>query len=106
MNVLNLDALTKVERSITLNGKTHEVTEMTVEGFIAANEEAKKLRGVTADDVRQNMEATIAHIRRVVPTLEADEIRSMKITPLMALIEFINSAVEAEEQKGADAAGK
>jgi hypothetical protein len=111
MKVLNLDSLEKVEKSVTLKGVTHAVVEMSVEDFIAANAEAKRLEELQADPTAtadENLSAMVRHLARVLPTIGVEELRKLKLSQLQALVQFVNGVLTEElehattEQEGAD----
>lgn len=106
MQTLNLDDLAAAKRTVTLHGTEHEVREMSVEDFIAANVDAKALEAAGPQGVKENIEGTIVHLRRAIPTFEAGVLRKLSVPQLTALVQFVNGSLQAEAEKGTAAASK
>ncbi len=87
MKTLNLDALAKSNRTLTLNGKTHNVLEMTVENFIETTKAADELGEDASAPVQ--MEATIKMISRSVPSVEPAELRKLTLEQLTTIIKYV-----------------
>jgi hypothetical protein len=104
MKTLNLDALAKVELTVTLNGKDHQVKEMGVDDFIQASAEAEAMKSLDGDSLKENISATIKHLHRVLPTIPETEIRALSVSQLAALVAFVNGTLEDEKHKGEDSA--
>lgn len=107
MKTLNLDALAKTNRTITLGGKDYEVVEMTVENFIETTKAAEKL-GDSASFVEQ-MEAAIEMILRSVPTIERNTLNRLSLEQLTTIVKFVRGdldSTEAPPQAEGDQAGK
>ncbi len=104
MKTLNLDSLAVVKRSVTLNDVDHPVKDMSVEDFIAAQLEAKKLDGLTEVTIVDNLEASIAHLTRVIPSLTETQLRTLSMPQVLALVQFVNGTLEEEALIGAGAA--
>lgn len=100
MKTLNIDALAKVSRTITVGGETYDVQDMTVENFIettrAADElEAKGSKATFLDQIKM----TIATIQRSVPTCPAEKLNGLSIEQLVAISKFLRGELEGEETK-------
>jgi hypothetical protein len=99
-NLLDLDSLSKVEKSIILNGKEYAVKEMTVESFIAATKEAQEFAAKGDESIVANLEATCRMLRRTIPDLSEETIRSLDFNKLKVLVAFVQGEVE-EASEGA-----
>lgn len=111
MKTLNIDALAKSNRTLTLGGKTYEVQEMTVENFIETTKAAEKL-GPDASFVEQ-VEATIDMIQRHVPLIERSVLKKLSLEQLTTITQFVRGELdgdaktpEAGPQEGDSAEGK
>jgi hypothetical protein len=104
MKVLNLDSMVKVTKSVTLKGVEHEVKEMSVDDFVFANAEAKKLESIKAGDQTVGdqtvamCESMVALLDRVIPTIGAQQLRGLSFNQLDALTAFVNGILEEETQ--------
>lgn len=105
MKTLNLDDFATDKRAITFKGVEHEVREMSVEDFIAASGDAKKLEEKGEKGMRENVEDTIVHLRRAIPSLEEAELRGLTVAQLVVLVRFVNGTLEDEADKGAEVSG-
>lgn len=95
MKTLNLDALAKTNRTITLGGKEYVVEEMTVENFIETTKAAEKL-GDNATFIEQ-MEAAIEMILRSVPTIERDVLKKLSLEQLTTIVKFVRGDLDGTE---------
>jgi len=94
VKTLNLDELAAVERTITIKGETHNVTEMTVGNFLDTSKEADELEKIK--DPAKQLESTIRLIRRSVPTLTEETLRSMSFEKLFTVVKFIQGEMDKE----------
>jgi hypothetical protein len=99
MKILNLDDLGATTRSVTLNGKDHAVKEMSVQDFILASQEAKRLEKLDENDFAANLDASVKHLMRVLPTITEAELRALSMRQIGVLVSFVNGALEEEAQK-------
>ena len=99
MQTLNLDELAAAKRSVTLHGIEHNVQEMSVEDFIAANIDAKALEGSGPQSVKENIEGTIVHLRRAIPTFEPEVLRKLSVPQLTALVQFVNGTLDRKSTR-------
>ena len=99
MNVLNLDALSEVHRSITLKGITYPVEEMTVENFILTSKEAEELDKNKDLTMRDMVEATVRIIERSVPTIPKEELLKLNLQKLTMISKFLRGDAEEEAKK-------
>lgn len=107
MEILNLDELAIVKKSITLDKVTYAIREMNVDDFIQSSAEAKRLEKQTESDAATDIEANIVHLHRVIPDLPAGRIRTLNFPQLTALIRFVNGQiVEAGAPASEGEAGK
>lgn len=108
MQILNLDALAKQEKVVTLGGVDYPVKEMSVDDFITANKEAKVLEE-NKDDTVQWVESTVRFITRAIPSMSSEMIRAMSLERMGIIVKFINGELvqELENAQGEGAnAGK
>lgn len=96
MKTLNLDALAKSNRTLTLNGKTHDVLEMTVENFIETTKAADELGEDASISVQ--MEATIKMISRSVPTVESTELRKLTLEQLTTIVKYVRGDFDKTDE--------
>ena len=91
---LDLDALASdVKVSITLNGNKHEMSEMTVADFGWAQKMAGEQEKLDADNLKDEdytriMDGMIDVLDRQFPSCPREEIASLSIAKLTALIKF------------------
>ena len=108
--MLNLDALAPLRKSVTIGGKSYVIKGMTVEHFIEINQLADEL------EKKQNMtpaESVDATVRSVAMSLEGCDIaviRGLSIEQLSVLARFIRGeytpeSIQAEAAAQADAQG-
>lgn len=98
MNLLNLDELAPVLKTVVFKGVKHEIKELGVGAFLEAYAQSKTLG--TKDDVAANLEDTITQIRRVIPSLPEAELREMSFEQLFTLVRFVNGTLEASKEAG------
>lgn len=100
--VLNLDALTKEQRFVVLGGVKHLIREMSVEDFIEITRESDRIEkeGVSLEG---QIDAMIAVIMRRVPTIDDRTLRSLSLTNLRVLADFVSGQMPegaSEEAEG------
>ncbi len=95
MDYLDLDKLAAAERTITLDGTVHKLREMTVSDFVAASLTAKDLVGRDLT-VAEDLELTIKHIVRVIPTLTEDRLNQLSLAQVAALTAFVAGKLDDE----------
>lgn len=105
MKTLNLDELAKVQATVTIGGKEHEIKELSVEAFIEASAEAKRMKDMNETDIAADIDATVKHLHRIIPSLPESEIRALNMAQLHMLLAFVNGGIADEEKKGADVSG-
>lgn len=96
MKVLNLDALSKSTRSLTLGGVTYEVKEMTVENFIETTKQADALENKKDVTFADQIETTIAMIQRQVPGIPPQALRELTIEQLVTISKFLRGELDNE----------
>lgn len=104
MKVLNLDKVGKKEqRKLVLNGKTHEVMEMTVENFIETTRAAESIENETS--LATQVEATVEMVLRSVPTATRADLNGMSLEDLQTIVAFVRGdeieGVEITDETGA-----
>lgn len=99
MEVLNLDQLADVQRTLTVLGVDYPVMEMTVGAFIETSEEAKRLETIT--DNAEQLRATIRLIKLSVPDIPEEVLRRMNFKKLYTVVRFIQGGLEDEALKSA-----
>ncbi len=99
MKTLNLDQLVGTIRTVTLDGVEHPLVDMTVEDFLIAQKEAKELEGMGELDLAQNIEKSVVHLHRVIPSLSEEKLRSIRLAQMLVLIQFVNGNLEEEASK-------
>lgn len=104
---LDLDALAPKEVvRIKLNGKEHEMKQMTVEDFIWASKEADA-REKDENDPGQMIDMMIEVLARQFPSVTKEDFRSMGFNKLAALLDFTRKlASEGSEAAVAEAAAE
>ena len=105
MQILNLDALLPVQRSIKLKGKEHPVQELSLEGFLQMRRDFEALGGREATE-EENLELSIRHAMRMLPTLSEGDIRALTPEQTTALVEFLNTEAQAQATAGAQGASE
>lgn len=104
--VLNLDELAQEERVLTLKGTSYAMKEMSVQEFISATRDAEKeqakatAEGATELELSEVMEKLVDMISDSFPTCPKDELNSLKMHQINAILEFMKGDVE--EQVGED----
>lgn len=99
MKTLNLDQLKKVSRTVTINGNTYEVLEMTVAQFIESSAAAERLKNEN-DSAKQLIEA-LAMVSRAMPACPKETLDALNLEQLTTLIEFINGGMDEEAKAAA-----
>lgn len=104
---LDLDALTPATKfSIQLNGKKHEMKEMTVEDFVWATSEADKRVEAAGNNMGKVAEAMVDVLMRQFPTVQKQEFMSLGLDKLSALLQFTRDlatdGAEATVEKAVD----
>lgn len=101
MKALNLDALVKVERTITLGGETYDVEEMTVENFIETTKAAERLskEGIT---LAEQIEETVKMIQRSIPACPEAKLRKLGLEQLAVISKFLRGELETETEPVAE----
>lgn len=97
---LDLDGLAPAAKfSIRLNGKTHEMKEMTVEDFVWATKEADSRVEAAGENMGAVAEAMVDVLHRQFPTVERKEFMALDLDKLSALLKFTRDLAEdgAEE---------
>jgi len=96
---LDLDALAPKEVfKIKLNGKEHEMKQMTVEDFVWASKEAEE-RGNASDPLTM-VGTMIDVLQRQFPTIDKEEFKKLGFDKLAAILDFTRKVAE----EGADSA--
>lgn len=101
MKTLNIEALTKADRTISLFGKTHDVVEMTVENFIATTEAAEKLGANPS--MKEQIAETIEMIARSVPTVDRADLKKLTLEQLSTVIRFIRGDLDEPAKEAGEA---
>lgn len=103
--LLNLDELpaARIERTIVLNGKRHEMTPLSVGQFIQQQKMAESLKGNT--DPAKELDALIEMIASVFPTMAAEDLKALSFDRLQAIFNFLQDQTpevppEAREKAG------
>lgn len=104
MKTLNLDALAKTNRTLTLGGVDYEVVEMTVENFIETTKAAQKL-GDSAGVVEQ-MEAAIDMILRSIPSMDKGVLGKLSLEQLTTIVKFVRGELDEKEAPAAEGAAE
>ena len=104
MKVLNLDKVGKKEqRKLVLNGKTHDVMEMTVENFIETTRAAESIENETS--LATQVEATVEMVLRSVPSATRADLNGMSLEDLQTIVAFVRGdeieGVEVTDETGA-----
>lgn len=100
--VLNLDNLaTKETRELVLGGQTYRVRPMNVEDFIEAQRMADKLADAT---FAEQMEGSIALIKRGVPDIDVSVLKQLELEQLTAVAKFVRGE-DPQDVVGSDSEG-
>lgn len=94
MKALNIDALAKANRTLTLGGKEYVVEEMTVENFIATSKAAEKLG--SNSPLSEQIEAAVEMILRSVPSLAREAISKLSLDHLTTIVKFVRGDLDTE----------
>lgn len=101
MKTLNLDALSAVQRTLTLGGAVYPVEEMNVENFIAATKATEELnRDGKEPTMIEQLEASVAMIHRAIPSIEMGKLRKLSMEQLVAVSKFIRGEYDEEAMNG------
>jgi hypothetical protein len=96
--ILDLDAIqSPAAFTIKLKGKEHEIRETSIGDFIETTrivEQHAMKQGVVDD-----LELTITLIRRTVPTIPEEDLRSLTFTQLQAIQDFVQTANGEKAEK-------
>lgn len=92
--VLNVDGLAQEKREIVLNGKTHEIKELSVDGFLATMDFAKSKEGDTSTG--SGIDSAVHMILLAIPTLTVSDIRALPPQHMWAIVNFIQGDVPDE----------
>jgi hypothetical protein len=108
VKVLNLDELAKVDRTVVIGGKSYDIREMSVEGFIefsrmAAEIEAKRTAGnhVGSLDLIALMRGTV---KFAIPDASPELVGTLNIAQLTKLVAYINGELDEGAEAVAAAA--
>lgn len=110
MQVLNLDDLAKpTGRTIVLNGESHKVEEMSVEGFIQFTRMSREIDEKTKADrlagketmVEDGVNMSVATLKVALPSVSEEKLRALNLVQLMTLIKFINGELDSAQSAGA-----
>ena len=96
MKTLNIDALAKANRTLTLKGITYDVPEMSVENFIETSR-AQEALGENPT-IAQQIEEGVALIRRFVPDVPEAVLRKLPLESLTTIINFVRGDLDDEGQ--------
>ena len=96
MKILNLDDYAKITRTVTVNGVTYEIAEMSVADFIETTKDAESLEKSTR--FSDQIELTVKVAARTIPSMPEEVIRSLRVDQLVVLSKFLrNELVEIKE---------
>jgi ABC-type multidrug transport system ATPase subunit len=99
MEVLNLDDFTKQARTITMNGKSHEVIDMTVEDYIETSKAIEEMKKVEAVSDADQVLHAVGMISRRVPTLNKDDLKKLSMAKLSMIMKFIQGELDEEAKE-------
>ncbi|QIG75621.1 hypothetical protein EVC20_050 [Rhizobium phage RHph_Y2_17_1] len=99
---LDLDAVeSPVNFTVKFKGVEHKVEETSVSDFIAT---ARAIESLSVDaSVEKELEVSISIINRCLPTIPVEDLRTLKLSQLQAIKDFVMTAngEKAEEAKPA-----
>ena len=105
--ILDLDKFgADAGRTITIAGAEYAVIEMSFSDFVATTSEAQRLQADEKSSIQEHVEASIAMIRRSVPTLAEETLREMSLTKLGVIVQFLGGELDAELDKAATEAAQ
>lgn len=99
MKVLNLDGFAQVKRQLSLNGKSHNVLETSVQQFIdnLAAAEALEAKGEkTPETLSRQVQASVDAILQSVPSMAREELVALSIDALSTILKFIRGEIDPE----------
>lgn len=102
MKVLNVDALVKEERGLTLNGVTYEVISLPVGDFISLTQEGedlKKLKLAGEDVTAKETDVWVRSISKCVPSCPIEEIRKRGFAELGVIYNFVTTGMLPNDMK-------
>jgi hypothetical protein len=104
--ILNFDKIAPTRvLQLEIEGRTHEVREMSVGDFVTLQQDIKRLE--ESDDVAEQLETTVNMIVRMVPGLDRDVVRGWPLPKLNAVAHFVQSgAVPEDEPEQAESEGE
>ena len=91
--MLDLDSLVSEQRVLRLNGRDHEMVEMSVEEFINLMRETDKLDAKTS--FADQLEMMVDLVSRRFPSIPKEELRALGLTKLNAILEFARASAES-----------
>lgn len=96
LKMLNIDELAKVERTLILGDVEYDVIEMSVGNFIDTTDMEKRLE--EQNDPSEQIKETVAFIRRFIPTLPVETLRSVSFEKLGMIVGFVRGALDKADE--------
>lgn len=112
MKALNLDEIKAPSRSVTIDGITYEVPEMTLETMIENLKEAERIKALEEQGksrefiVLENLQSSIEFVCRAIPSMPAEVVRGLGYRRLNILMQFIQGLLDTEVETGAEVAAE
>jgi hypothetical protein len=94
MKILNIDALVKPKRSITLGGKDHVVQELTVDQFIENVHAAEQLEANKDAKFGDQLGLAIKSLSQSLPTVGEDALRQLPVEAIGAMLQFVRGELD------------
>lgn len=99
MKVLNLDGFAQVKRRLALKGKNHDVLETNVQQFIDNLKAAEDLEATsekTPETLSRQVQASVDAILQSVPTMPREDLVTLPIEALSAIMKFIRGEMDPD----------
>jgi len=106
MKTLNLDALAKTVRTITLGGEKYNVEEMTVKNFIETTNAASRLEKKEDVSIAEQIQATIEMIQRSIPKCPAEKLSGLTLEQLATISKFLRGELDGEDDGDSEVAAE
>ena len=98
MKILNVDQYSSANRQITFAGQTYPVEEPNVQQFIDNLKAAEDLEKSEAknESLSDSFEQAVKSIKQAIPSMPETVIRTLKISAITAILQFIRGELDPE----------
>lgn len=95
MKILNIDALVKTTRQVTLHGVTYDVEEIGVQQFIDNLKAAERLEaGGTKQSMSEAFQEAVESIKESIPSMPDEVLGKLKLPAALAILSFIRGEMD------------